>query len=284
MTAADHVLAIDVGTQSVRALLFGPDGTLAAKAKIPIEAYVSPHPGWAEQDPEVYWSAIGQACTALWTDPAARRDAVAGVALTTQRGTVVVVDRDGAPLRPAIVWLDQRRTHGLPQVGGISGLAFRALGVRETVAAFQADAEANWLRVNEPETWARTAKFLLLSGFLAHRLVGRYVDADAAQVGYLPFDYRRRRWAGRSDWKWRVAPIEPAMLPDLVTSGAELGVLAPANAVAAWSARIVSRRRSSSSNWRRPSLDSVITPRSSASMPAPNSSSASAMCSSARSG
>ena len=225
MTAADHVLAIDVGTQSVRALLFGPDGTLAAKAKIPIEAYVSPHPGWAEQDPEVYWSAIGQACTALWTDPAARRDAVAGVALTTQRGTVVVVDRDGAPLRPAIVWLDQRRTHGLPQVGGISGLAFRALGVRETVAAFQADAEANWLRVNEPETWARTAKFLLLSGFLAHRLVGRYVDADAAQVGYLPFDYRRRRWAGRSDWKWRVAPIEPAMLPDLVTSGAELGVL-----------------------------------------------------------
>ena len=212
--SADHLLAIDVGTQSVRALLFGPDGSLAAKAKIPIEAYVSPRPGWAEKDPESYWTAIGQACTALWADPAARPDSVAGVALTTQRGTVVVVDRDGLPLRPAIVWLDQRRTPGLPPVGGINGLAFRVLGVRDTVAAFQADAEANWLRVNEPEVWARTAKFLLLSGFLVHRLVGRYVDADAAQVGYLPFDFKHRRWAGRGDWKWRVAPIDPAMLPD----------------------------------------------------------------------
>ena len=225
--SADHLLALDVGTQSVRALLFGPDGSLAAKAKVPIEAYVSPHPGWAEKDAESYWTAIGQACTALWEDPAARRDAVAGVALTTQRGTVVVVDRDGRPLRPAIVWLDQRRTPGLPQVGGISGLAFRVLGVRDTVAAFQADAEANWLRVNEPEVWARTAKYLLLSGFLAHRLVGRYVDADAAQVGYLPFDYKRRHWAGPRDWRWRVAPIEAAMLPELVPSGSLLGALTP---------------------------------------------------------
>ena len=225
--SADHLLAIDVGTQSVRALPFGPDGSLAAKAKIPIEAYVSPRPGWAEKDPESYWTAIGQACTALWGDPAARRDSVAGVALTTQRGTVVVVDRDGLPLRPAIVWLDQRRTPGLPPVGGINGLVFRVLGVRDTVAAFQADAEANWLRVNEPEVWARTAKFLLLSGFLVQRLVGRYVDADAAQVGYLPFDFKRRRWAGRGDWKWRVAPIDPAMLPDLVPSGSQLGVLTP---------------------------------------------------------
>ena len=230
--SADHLLALDVGTQSVRALLFGPDGSLAAKAKVPIEAYVSPHPGWAEKDAESYWTAIGQACTALWEDPAARRDAVAGVALTTQRGTVVVVDRDGRPLRPAIVWLDQRRTPGLPQVGGISGLAFRVLGVRDTVAAFQADAEANWLRVNEPEVWARTAKYLLLSGFLAHRLVGRYVDADAAQVGYLPFDYKRRHWAGRRDWRWRVAPIEAAMLPELVPSGSLLGALTPEAAVA----------------------------------------------------
>ncbi len=224
-SSADQVLAIDVGTQSVRAILFDPAGRLVASSKVPIEPYVSPQPGWAENDPELYWDAIGEACRALWADPAARREAVAGVALTTQRSTVVVTDRDGRPLRPAIVWLDQRRTEGIRPIGGLTGIAFRLLGARETVAAFQADCEANWLLANEPATWARTSRYLMLSGFLCHRLVGRFVDADASQVGYIPFDYRRRRWAGRGDWKWRAMPVERDMLPELVPTGAPLGQL-----------------------------------------------------------
>ena len=149
----DRILAIDVGTQSVRALVFDPRGEVVASAKVPIEPYVSPHPGWAEQDPELYWRAVGEACAALWAG-GFDRSSLAGVALTTQRSTVVVLDRDGRPLRPAIVWLDQRRAEGLPPVGGKWGLAFRALGVTETVAAFQADCEANWIRLNEPDVWS----------------------------------------------------------------------------------------------------------------------------------
>jgi sugar (pentulose or hexulose) kinase len=228
--SADHLLAIDVGTQSVRALLFDPAGTQVARAKVPIEPYVAPHPGWAENDPELYWSAAGEACRALVADPAVRIDAIAGLALTTQRATVVVVDRDGRPLRPAIVWLDQRRTEGVPPLRGIDGLAFRALGVAGTVAAFQADCEANWLIRHEPATWAQTAKYLLLSGFLLHRMVGRFVDADAAQVGYLPFDFKRRRWAAKGDWRWRAMPVERDMLPDLVPTGDRLGELTAAAA------------------------------------------------------
>lgn len=228
--SADHLLAIDVGTQSARALLFDAAGVLVAKAKVPFEPYVAPHPGWAENDAELYWGAVGEACRALLADPAVRVDAIAGLALTTQRSTVVVVDADGRPLRPAIVWLDQRRTEGLPRIGGVDGAAFRALGVAETVATFQAEAEANWLIAHEPATWAQTSKYLLLSGFLAHRLVGRFVDADASQVGYLPFDFKRRRWAKRGDWKWKAAPIEPDMLPELVPTAGRLGELTPAAA------------------------------------------------------
>ena len=68
--AADHALAIDVGTQSVRAILFDPSGNVVAMGRVPIEPYLSPQPGWAEQDPEVWWTAIGEACRRLWTDPA----------------------------------------------------------------------------------------------------------------------------------------------------------------------------------------------------------------------
>jgi sugar (pentulose or hexulose) kinase len=160
------------------------------------------------------------------------REAVAGVALTTQRATMVNVDRHGTPLRPAIVWLDQRRTEGLPPLGGLTGLAFRLVGVHGTVSTFQADADSNWLRANEPETWARTAKYLFLSGFLVHRLVDRYVDADASQVGYVPFDFKSRRWAAASSWKWRIVPIQPAQLPDLVPTGDVLGEITPTAAEA----------------------------------------------------
>jgi sugar (pentulose or hexulose) kinase len=227
---ADQLLAIDVGTQSVRALVFDPRGTLVAASRIQIEPYVSPHPGWAEQDVELYWRSIGEACAGLWAGGLVRRESIAGISLTTQRGTVVVTDDDGTPLRPAMVWLDQRRTEGLKPIGGVMGLAFRALGVRETVASFQADCEANWIAASEPATWRGIRRYLLLSGFLVHRLTGRFVDSLASQVGYLPFDFKRFAWARSGDWRWLAAPIDPAWLPELVAPGAALGGLTAAAA------------------------------------------------------
>jgi sugar (pentulose or hexulose) kinase len=234
---ADHALAIDVGTQSVRAILFDPQGTLVAMGRVPIEPYVSPQPGWAEQDPEVWWTAIGEACRRLWAsggdggaaggetppDPSS----VSGVALTTQRVTLVVADENGVPLRPAIVWLDQRRTEGLPPIGGLWGLSFRLAGVRDTVARFQADAEANWIERNEPAVWKRIRRYGVLSSWLTARLTGDWVDSAASQIGYLPFDFKRSEWVGRLDWKWQVAKFERSWLARLVPPTGRLGELTP---------------------------------------------------------
>jgi sugar (pentulose or hexulose) kinase len=136
------VLAIDNGTQSARALLFDLRGQLVAKSRVPIVPYFSERPGWAEQDPGYFWEAVCQACQQLWALTDIPKTAIRGVALTTQRATVVNLDRDGQPLRPAIIWLDQRRTEGLKPVGGWWGLAFRLGRVTETVAYLQAEAEA----------------------------------------------------------------------------------------------------------------------------------------------
>jgi len=230
MSSGDHVLAIDNGTQSVRALLFDLGGSLIAKSRVELEPYVSDHPGWAEQDPEYYWRSLCEACQELWTISPVPRDAVAGVALTTQRATVINVDGSGTPLRPAIVWLDQRRAEGMRPVGGLWGLAFLLVRMRETTAYFMAEAESNWIRTQQPEIWGRTAKLLFLSGFLTHRLVGRYVDSVGCQVGYVPFDYKRLRWASPGDWKWDALGIEPEMLPELLPPGAVLGEITPSAA------------------------------------------------------
>ena len=149
MTTRDLLLAIDNGTQSLKAMIFDPAGQLLAISKKEFSPYYSPHPGWAEQDPAVFWQALCDVCNGLWQDKAVDRNSLAGVALTTQRATVINVDAAGQPLRPAILWLDQRKTYGLPPVGGLWGLLFKILGLHPTIDYFQAEAESNWIRTHE---------------------------------------------------------------------------------------------------------------------------------------
>jgi sugar (pentulose or hexulose) kinase len=221
--AGEQILAIDNGTQSVRALLFDLQGNLIAKKRIPIQPYYSKKPGWAEQDPNVFWNGVCQACQQLWTLDGVNKDAVVGVGLTTQRSTVLNLDEHQQPLRPAIVWLDQRRTEGLPPVGGLWGFLFSLAGMQDTVRYFQAEAEANWIRTHQPEIWKKTDQYVLLSGYLTYKLTGRVIDSVGCQVAYIPFDYKNQDWAKPSDWKWKAVQVEREKLPELVQPTAQLG-------------------------------------------------------------
>lgn len=226
MTAADLLLGVDVGTQSVRAVVFDRVGTLLACAQVLLQPpYRAPQPGWAEQDPAAYWQALAEACGALWTTHGIAPARIAALALTTQRGTGVCAAEDGTPLRPAIVWPDQRLCSAPPPLGPLWTTAFTLAGAGGLVRQLQRQADANWLAQHEPALWARCARFTLLSGWLTQRLVGAWVDTAAAQVGYLPFDYRRQQWARRWDWQWRALALHPGQLPRLVPPGQVLGAL-----------------------------------------------------------
>ena len=190
--ADDYILAIDNGTQSVRALLFDLTGQLVAKTQVPLTAYFSREPGWVEHDAEGYWQALCQACQRLWSETAVAKSTLRGVAVTTQRGTVVNLDENGRPLRPAIVWLDQRRARKIPQIKTGWRAAFALVGVARTIRHFQHEAESNWIAENQPDIWAGTRHYVLLSGYLNHQLCGRWVDSTGSQVGYVPFDFKGR--------------------------------------------------------------------------------------------
>lgn len=221
----DLLLAIDNGTQSLKALVFDAEGRLQARKQIGFTPYYSERPGWAEQNPEVFWQTLCRACQELWREHPKIKSRIAAVTLTTQRGTVVNVDDSGRPVRPAILWLDQRKAQNLPPLGGVWGLLFQVAGLRRTVAYFQSEAEANWIRTVQPEIWKKTHKFLLLSGFLTYRLINAFVDSAGCQVGYVPFDYKRRKWADDWNWRWRVLPLTREMLPELVPPGKPLGTI-----------------------------------------------------------
>lgn len=222
--AGDYLLAIDNGTQSVRALIFKPDGSLVAKKKVKITAYFSPHPGWAEQDPDYFWLKICEACQSVIAENKINPNDIAGIAVTTQRSTLINLDKNGNPLRPAIHWLDQRQANHFKPIGGLWGFIFDISGIRETTNYFQSQAEANWIAENQPEIWAQTDKFIFLSAFILNKLVGRIVDSVASQVGYIPFDYKALAWCKPNDWKWKASPaLKKEMLPELVSPGEIIG-------------------------------------------------------------
>jgi len=225
----DLILTIDNGTQSVRALLFDLQGNLVAKSRVELTAYFSEKPGWAEQNVDYFWKMLGKCTQALWQQENVIREnykaRVSAVTITTQRGTVVNLDKNGKPLRPAILWLDQRlaQQEAKTKMPWYWRLAFSCLMQTQIIDYFRRKAQANWLAENQPELWQKTDKFLLLSGYLIYQLTDEVKDSVASMVGYLPFDYKKQCWASKHDWKWHVLPIKPPMLPTLVKPGELLG-------------------------------------------------------------
>ena len=166
---ADLLLAVDVGTQSVRAVVFDRAGTLLARSQVLLTPpFDAPVPGWAEQAPAVYWQALADACQRLWQHDGIAPQRIAALAVTTQRGTVVCADADGTPLRPAIVWPDQRLCSAPPALGPLWDTLFGLAGARDLLRNLQRQAEANWLAQHEAALWRRTARFTLLSGWISH--------------------------------------------------------------------------------------------------------------------
>ena len=220
-----YLLSIDNGTQSVRAMVFDPDGELLVKSKVDIEPYFSTEPGLAEQHPEYFWNALCEACQSLWPRLGFPREEIKAVSVTTQRATVVPLGPEAKPLHPAISWLDQRRVDSKPHLGLLHQLVIRGMGAHEAVSEFHANAEANWFAEHRPDTWRQVEKYLLLSGYHTFRLTGNYADAVACQVGYIPFDFKRQIWASRGEWKWSTLPVAREMLPELRPAGETLGLI-----------------------------------------------------------
>ena len=221
------ILTIDNGTQSVRALLFNLKGELVAKSRVELEPYFSDKPGWAEQNVDYFWQMFAKCCQLLWQQPSVikhgYRDKITAVTVTTQRGTVVNLDANGEPLRPAILWLDQRLSQHNKPMPWYWRAAFKLVGQSQAVDYFRRKAQANWLAHHQSELWQRTDKFLLLSGYFTYKLTNNYKDSIGSIVGYLPFDFKKQQWAGELDWKWHALPIRRSMLPELVKPGELLG-------------------------------------------------------------
>ncbi len=232
MKSSDElILAIDFGTQSVRAVLIDLSGNVRQLSKIEIEPYFSVAPGWAEQQPEYFRDKMFETLQKLFSETEFSKEQIKAVTITTQRSTLINLDSEGRSLRPAITWLDQRQCAVGRYPDRLTQLALRVVGMREAVMHTVKQGECNWLMQNTPDVWEKTDKFLLLSGYLTWALTGEYTDSVGCTVAYLPFDYKKQQWTDRNHMNYKMFPIDREKLPKIVRPSEILGYISREAAV-----------------------------------------------------
>ncbi len=189
-----YILAHDLGTSGNKAALYREDGTPAASA---VAAYATsyPRPGWAEQDSQDWWRAVCDSTRELMEKAGIAPREVCCVSFSGQMMGCLPVDRQGTPLRPAIIWADTRASGQEQEIIRKAGMEriYQITGHRAS-ASYSA-AKLLWIRENQPEIYEKTYKMLQAKDFLLCRLTGRFVTDYSDAGGTNLFDIREKKWS-----------------------------------------------------------------------------------------
>lgn len=188
-------MGVDVGTGGTRALLVDEKGNEVAAVTAPHQEMRMEQPMWAEQDPEDWARAASIAIRGALAQAGATGHEVRGVGLSGQMHGLVILDRDGAVIRPALIWCDQRSQ---PQVNLING----TLG-KEKVLELTANPVLTgftlpkllWVRDNEPQLFARVRNMLLPKDYVRYCLTHECATDVSDASGTALFDVAHRRWS-----------------------------------------------------------------------------------------
>ncbi|MGH2403732.1 MAG: xylulokinase, partial [bacterium] len=220
------LLGLDVGTTGAKAVLIEPGGRVLAVATSDYPL-LTPRPGWTEQAPQAWWEASVSTIRAVLAQSGIAADDVAAVGLTGQMHGLVALDRDGAVLRPAILWNDQRTAEECAWITEQVGVA-RVLELtgNPVLTGFTAP-KIIWMRRHEPDLYARIAHILLPKDYIRFRLTSEFSIDVADASGTSLFDVRRRDW---STDMLDALEIPAAWLPRAAESPSPVGSVAAATA------------------------------------------------------
>jgi xylulokinase len=222
-------LGIDAGTTSLKAALFDEQGRIQSVSR---QEYTldMPRPAWVELDPDAYWKACCLAVRSVMKEAAVPAAEVLSLCISSQGETLIPLDARGRPLRPAIVWLDNRAVEQATAIATRFGLeeVYHHTGQVDVVPTWPA-CKIIWLRQNEPEVFRSAAKFLLLEDYLLYRLTGLFVTENALQTSSILLDINRQGW-----WPemMEYVGLSPERLGRLMRPGEPVGTLSAEGAAA----------------------------------------------------
>jgi xylulokinase len=184
-------IGLDLGTSGLRAIIMDGGGAILAEAQSSYEAS-HPRSGWSEQDPDLWIAACEDCFTQLAQTNADQMRAVQGIGLSGHMHGAVMVDADGAALRPALLWNDTRASK---QAGRMDcDPQFRAVSGNIVFPGFTAP-KVQWVIENEPEVFAKCAKVMLPKDYLQAWLTGITVTDMSDASGTAWFDVGKRAWS-----------------------------------------------------------------------------------------
>lgn len=200
------LIGVDGGTESLRAFVFDLAGRPLGTAASAYETRF-PGPAMAEQNPEDWWRALGEAVRGAVAASGVAPEAILGLGLDTTCCTVVALDAAGQALRPALMWMDVRAAAEAADVAATGDAALTVNGAgRDPVSAEWMIPKALWLKRHEPATFDSAAMICEYQEFLTLRLTGRYVGS---------------RLSASCRWHWR----DGEGYPDALLARLDLGAL-----------------------------------------------------------
>lgn len=207
-----YLLGMDIGTSACKVALFDPAGQVVAGASEDYPVYY-PQPGWVEQDPQAWWTAVAKATKRMLADSGVDAAEIAGVGIDGQSWSAIAVDKEGRVLTRNPIWMDTRAAAlcqatetriGAKAIFDLSGNGLNAAYTTGKIL---------WYRDNLPEVYEKADKILQSNAFIAYRLTG-VMSHDVSQgYGLHCFDMRKQTW---NDAMCRELGIRRDLLPELV--------------------------------------------------------------------
>ena len=202
-----YALAYDIGTTGVKTCLFRIEKSieLIADAIEGYELYVFPD-GGAEQDPDEWWAAMCKTTKEIFTKTDVKPEDIDGISFCSQMQGLVLVDKDGLPVRRAMSYMDQRArkelkenmAHGFKVAGGNAFKLLKSLAITKAAALSVKDPVYKylWVKNNEPENFKKVYKWLDVKEALIARMTGKFIMTPDSAFGTLLYDVR----PGKQGW------------------------------------------------------------------------------------
>lgn len=209
-----YILAHDLGTSGNKATLFNEEGKLVTSEVYSYGCHYF-NANWAEQEPEDWWKAICVTCRSLIEKAGIDPGDIAVVSFSGQMMGCLCVDKEGRPLRPSIIWADQRAQAQAAAIEEKIPLKdfYRIAGHRNS--ASYGLQKLMWIRDNEPEVYSKTYKALNAKDFIVLRLTGKWYTEPSDATSNACIDLEKLQW---SEKIINASGIDGDKLPEIVPS------------------------------------------------------------------
>ncbi len=219
----DAILGIDVGTSATKAILLDLAGREVAAASQSYP-FLTPQPGWVEQDPEAVWQALIRVLRDVVSQSGGGYR-ILSLSLAAQAGSIIPAGPEGDPVYPMITWLDTR-SQSVTQQWQADGTAdtIRRLSGWHPFAGLPLPS-IGWLRQHRPDVHAAAARFLGVADFLIHRLTGNFATDLSAASEMLLVDVTTGQW---SETLCAIGGVNPDMQSEIGWAGRQVGEITAA--------------------------------------------------------